>query len=182
MLPAMRHRAWRRYDATLCIGVDLGPRYRAGRTPDNRHSRRGRVADERGGSRQSPWFGDLAAQLLGQRSVVGHRRCCIATRPSHRGRRDNSRAVGRSTRSRRARRGPTVRFAGGPEQGDPAAGRHSSPPPHGEVVIEERSLSPVAVPEAVALLDDLRQRVSAESNATLRIGWRLTRPGRRAEG
>jgi hypothetical protein len=51
------------------------------------------------------------------------------------------------------------------------------PPAPGEVLVEERSLAPVAATEAVALLDDLRQRVSAEPNATLTIGWRLTRPG-----
>ena|ERR1700730_14821944 len=54
------------------------------------------------------------------------------------------------------------------------------PPPPGEVLVEERSLAPVAATEAVALLDDLRQRLSAESNATLTIGWRLTRPARGA--
>jgi hypothetical protein len=51
-----------------------------------------------------------------------------------------------------------------------------------EVVIEERPPVPIAATEAVALLDDLRRRVSTEPDATLTIGWRLTRPGRGVVG
>jgi hypothetical protein len=69
-----------------------------------------------------------------------------------------------------------------PPRSIPDGGTPPPPPPPGEVLVEERSLAPVAAAEAVALLDDLRQRVSAESNATLTIGWRLTRPGGRAGG
>jgi hypothetical protein len=49
------------------------------------------------------------------------------------------------------------------------------PPPTDEVLIDERVSAPVAAAEAIPLLDGLEERLSAEPNATLTIGWRLTR-------
>jgi hypothetical protein len=63
--------------------------------------------------------------------------------------------------------------------------RPEQPPPSlppGEVVVEERPYGSIVASEAVALLDELRRRVSAERGATLTIGWRLTRPGGGAQG
>jgi hypothetical protein len=84
-----------------------------------------------------------------------------------------------------------IRLLADTRQPPPAAYRRSgpdgdipppSPPSPDEVLVDERALAPVGATEAVALLDDLRQRVSAEPDATLTIGWRLTRRGRGAGG
>jgi hypothetical protein len=57
-----------------------------------------------------------------------------------------------------------------------ADGSQPRSPSYDEIVIEQRDLAPVAATEAVALLDELRQRIAAEPGAILTIGWRLTRP------
>jgi hypothetical protein len=49
------------------------------------------------------------------------------------------------------------------------------PPPPDEIILDERASGSVAAVEAIALLDGLQKRLSAEPRATLTIGWRLTR-------